>query len=240
MIRYFSDIQELLTDVCDKEERSVEKIATEIKDRLDQGGIIQLFGCGHSHLLAAEGYYRAGSLVPVQPIFIESLMLHGGAVESSNNEKNPDFINTFAHRLDFKPQDVVIIISNSGRNPVPIDVALLAKEAGAYTVSIQSLHYNEEEHPSKHKSGSRLEGVVDAKLNTHIPLGDSILSSNDSIFGPASSVIANVLLHGTFSRVIELMIEDGAIPPIFRSGNLEGNKEHNDKMIEQYSKRIQF
>ena len=223
-----------------EEQQTLEKIASEIKSRIEKGGIIQMFGCGHSHLLAEEGYYRAGSLIPVQPIFVESLMLHKGALRSSDYEKDPTFFQTFKDGLDIREHDVVIIISNSGRNPVPIDVAHFANKAGAYTVSIQSLYYNELDHPTRHESGSRLEGVVNDKLDTHVPVGDGLLTSGDLRFGPGSSIVANMLLHGTFSRVVEMMLAQGQEPPVFKSGNVDGNKAHNDKMIEQYGDRIQF
>lgn len=240
MNTYFKAVQGVLDEVFREEQQALENNAFEIKTRIEKGGIIQLFGCGHSHLLAEEGYYRAGSLIPVQPIFVESLMLHKGALRSSDFEKDPTFFQTFKDELDIREHDVVIIISNSGRNPVPIDMAHFARKAGAYTVSIQSLHYNELDHPSRHESGSRLEAVVDDKLNTHVPVGDGLLTEGGLRFGPGSSVAANALLHGTFSRVVEMMIAEGQEPPVFRSGNVDGNKDYNAKMIEKYGKRIQF
>ena len=240
MNAYFTAIDTLMQEVFHKEEQSIEKIAEEILNGLSRGGIIQLFGCGHSHLISEESFYRAGGLVPVQPIFVEPLMLHKGALQSSENEKDPEFIHTFENQLDIRPEDTVIVISTSGRNPVPIDVALRAKESGAYTVSIQSLYYNGEEHSSKHESGSRLEDVVDAILNTRVPVGDGLLTMEGMRYAPASSVIGNTLLHATFSRVIEMMVERDIEPPIFKSGNLNGSTEHNEQMISKYKNRIKF
>ncbi len=237
---YFSAIETLMKKVFHEEQQSVEKIAAEITQRLSRGGIIQLFGCGHSHLIAEESFFRAGGLVPVQPIFVESLMLHKGATQSSANEKDPEFIHTFAGQLDFRPEDTIIIISTSGRNSVPIDVAYKAKECGAYTVSIQSLQYNGAEQSSKHESGNRLEAVVDDILNTHVPVGDGLITTEGISYGPASSVIGNTLLHAAFSRVSEMMIESGIEPPVFKSGNLDGSTAHNERMIATYADRIKF
>ena len=240
MHAYFAAIETLMHKVSGEEQQAVEKIAGEIATRLARGGIIQLFGCGHSHLIAEESFFRAGGLVPVQPIFVESLMLHEGATNSSANEKDPAFIHTFADRLDFRPDDTIIVISTSGRNPVPIDVAMKARQCGAYTVSIQSLQYKASEQPSKHQTGDRLEDVVDDVLNTHVPLGDGLLTSGDLSYAPASSIMGNLLLHATFSRVIEQMIESGQEPPVFKSGNLDGSTAHNERMIATYANRITF
>ncbi|MFJ7936411.1 sugar isomerase domain-containing protein [Sporosarcina sp. NPDC096371] len=237
---YFTAIESLMKEVSHEEQVSIEKVAVEIAQRLSRGGIIQLFGCGHSHLIAEESYFRAGGLAPVQPIYIEPLMLHVGATKASANEKDPTFMQTFENQLDFRPDDTVIVISTSGRNPVPIDVADIARKHGAYTVSIQSLHYNASSQPSKHPSGKRLEDAVDAVLDTHVPLGDGLLQSGELAYAPASSIIGNMLLHATFSHVIELMIENGQEPPIFKSSNLDGSTAYNERMIATYANRIRF
>ncbi|WP_203246758.1 sugar isomerase domain-containing protein [Sporosarcina beigongshangi] len=237
---YFEAINTLMQEVSNEEQPTIEKVAVEIAKRLARGGIIQLFGCGHSHLIAEESYFRAGGLVPVQPIFIESLMLHKGATKASAHEKDATFIQTFEDQLDFRQDDTVIVISTSGRNPVPIDVANKARQSGAYTVSIQSLYYEAAVQPSRHPSGKRLEDVVDDQLNTHVPLGDGLLTSGELLYAPASSIMANLLLHAAFNRVMEIMIADGLEPPVFKSSNIDGSTAHNERMIERYSNRIHF
>lgn len=167
-------------------------------------------------------------------------MLHEGALLSSKNEKDQSFSKTFLSALDIRPSDGVIVISNSGRNPVPIDVAEYAKSQGAYTVSIQSLRYNEKDHPSRHSSGERLEKTVSAVLDTRVPPGDGIMRIDGIQCGPASSVLGNALLHTLFCEIIEHMSADGMEPPVFKSGNLEGNDSHNDALVARYSGRIQF
>ncbi len=240
MNSYFTAIESLMKEVFKNEELSIEVIAKEMKKRLERGGIIQLFGCGHSHLISAEPFYRAGGLVPVRPIFVESLMLHEGAFKSSANEKDPAFIHSFEEQLVIHPEDTVIIISTSGRNPVPIDVAEIAKTSGAYTVSIQSLNYSAANHASLHHSGNRLEDVVDDVLNTSVPVGDGLLKWQEVSFAPASGVMGNILLQATLSRVIEMMIESGTEPPIFKSGNIDGSEAHNKRLIAEYGERITF
>ncbi|MDW0109892.1 SIS domain-containing protein [Sporosarcina aquimarina] len=240
MNSYFSEIITLLSEIEQEAKEPIENAAAQVAERLGNGGIIQLFGSGHSQLIAQEGFYRAGSLAPVKPISIGSLMLHEGALLSSRNEKDPDFSETFISELDIRPEDVVIVISNSGRNPVPIDIAQYAVSQGAYTVSIQSLLYTEEEHPSRHGSGKRLEAMSSVVLDTKVPPGDGILHINEVQCGPASSITGNALLHSLFCEVVLCMTANGVEPPVFKSGNLEGNAEHNDALVAHYSDRIEF
>ena len=95
MNTYFQQVNRYLTMVAQQESNQLMHIAKQIVKRLTKGGIIQLFGSGHSMLLAQECYYRAGGLVPVKPIHIESLMLHQGARQSSQNEKKQAFLATY-------------------------------------------------------------------------------------------------------------------------------------------------
>ena len=237
---YFSEIIKLLESVHLDAKVSIPKVANAMAERLSKGGIIQLFGSGHSQLLAQEGFFRAGSLAPIKPISIGPLMLHEGARFSSNNEKDPEFSKTFLSALDIRPEDSVIVISTSGRNPVPIDVANYATSRGAYTVSIQSLLYTEGEHPSRHVSGKRLEAMVSDVLDTKVPPGDGIIHIDGIQSGPVSSVTGNALLHALFSEIVTRMSANGVEPPVFKSGNLEGNAAHNDALVAHYSDRIEF
>ncbi|WP_144510422.1 sugar isomerase domain-containing protein [Bacillus sp. FJAT-22090] len=238
MQSYFQNIQQLLNTVIEKEQAHIEKAASIIMEKLREGGIVQLFGCGHSHLLAQDAHYRAGGLVPVKPITIEPLMLHKGALTSSRNEKDPNFIKRYTASFEFKKNDVLIVISTSGRNAAPIDVALLAKEAGIVVLSLQSLEYSEQ--LSRHSSGKRLEEVVDFVLNTHIPVGDGLLSHQGMQYGPASTVVGSTILNTLFCSVIETLSGELDILPVFESANVSSDQSHNDEMIAIYKSRIEF
>lgn len=236
MNTYFQQVNRYLTMVAQQESNQLMHIAKQIVKRLTKGGIIQLFGSGHSMLLAQECYYRAGGLVPVKPIHIESLMLHQGARQSSQNEKKQAFLTTYKDQLQFDDQDVCIIISTSANNPVPIDMAIYAKEAGALTISLQSLEYQHQ--PSRHPSGKRLEQVVDEVLNTHVPLGDGVLTVDQLQYAPVSTVLGATLLNALFAQIIELMHAQGTSVPVFGSSNL--GETNNDALIDQYGQRIHF
>src|SRR5699024_4891750 len=149
---YFNKIEELLTTVENTETDTMKKVATVVSEAIQNDGIIHLFGCGHSHILTEEVYYRAGGLVPIHPILHEPLMLHEGATRSSSLERKNDYAKDFMEGQDIRKNDVMFVISTSGRNPVPVDVAKIAKEKGAYIVAITSIEYSQSQ-PSRHTSG---------------------------------------------------------------------------------------
>ncbi|MGM0829594.1 MAG: SIS domain-containing protein [Bacillota bacterium] len=236
---YFEKIQEKLHVVHTEEAEKMAKLAQKISSSIQQDGIIQLFGCGHSHILGEEVFYRAGGLVPINPILIEPLMLHEGAVRSSQLERAKGFAGEFMNAQDIQPHDVVIVLSTSGKNPVPIEVALHAKKCGAYVVSISSFDYVEKE-TSRHPSGKFLSEVVDLAIDNHSVVGDAVLTDpRVSVpFSPSSTVIGAAILNSVMAGAIENMVIDGFEPPIFISGNVDGADDHNEGLIEKYRKRI--
>ncbi|TDL31041.1 sugar isomerase domain-containing protein [Jeotgalibacillus sp. S-D1] len=241
MSDYLARIQELLQEAYSTEKMAIERIAAVMTDRLAKGGIVQLFGCGHSNLIAQEPFYRAGGLVPVMPINSEPIMLHNGAVQASVNEKDTDVSKEIVKNLTFGKYDTLIVISNSGRNPAPIEVARAASTSGIYTVGILSRNYTADSHPSRHHSGLRLEEVVDDSLNNHSPVGDGILTTNShQLYGSSSSILGIALLNAVLTQVIRLTEKQGIEPPVFKSGNDDDSQEHNEKLVQRYSDRIQF
>ncbi|WP_028777193.1 SIS domain-containing protein [Shimazuella kribbensis] len=236
---YLEHVHRLLDQVKREEETNIIDAATKIADCIDQGGIVHLFGCGHSHMLGEELFYRAGGLAPVRVIFHEPLMLHEGAVSSSQNERENDYAHTFMGKEDIRPHDVVIVISTSGKNPVPVDVAMISKEKGAYVIGLTSSQYQHE--LSRHHSGKLLCHVVDLVLDNHIPKGDAMMkhASSPVSFGSASTIVGAAILNSIFIEVTDLLIEKGYNPPpVFISGNINGADEHNEQIVKKYKDRI--
>ncbi|MBT2647667.1 SIS domain-containing protein [Bacillus sp. ISL-34] len=237
MNSYFEEVQALLTIVGEQEKQSIKESVEHIAKAVMSDGIIHLFGSGHSHILTEEVFYRAGGLAAIRPIFVEDLMLFKGASRSSQLERQNDLSEKFMHDEDIRPGDVCIVISSSGVNPVPIDVATIAKEKGAFVIGLTSPEYAKS-CPSRHKQKHYLHDVVDLVIDNHIAKGDTLLKSNNIPFGSGSTVVGAVLLNMIFTQVIQTIIESGETPPVFLSSNIEGADEHNQKIIAKYKTRI--
>ncbi|MGE1164656.1 SIS domain-containing protein [Peribacillus simplex] len=237
MNSYFEEVQALLKIVGEQEKQSIKESVEHISKAVVSDGVIHLFGSGHSHILTEEVFYRAGGLAAIHPIFVEDLMLLKGASRSSQLERQNDLSEKFMLDEDIRPGDVCIVISSSGVNPVPIDVAIIAKEKGAFVIGLTSPEYANS-CPSRHKKKLYLHDVVDLVIDNHISKGDTLLKSNNISFGSGSTVIGAVLLNMIFTQVIETIIESGVTPPVFLSSNIEGADEHNQKIIAKYKTRI--
>ena len=123
--RYFAQIHTLLDQVLETQADAISRAVTAVADALQQGGTLYTFGTGHYHMLAEEVFYRAGGLVKVYPILDTPLMLHESASRSTQLERLPGYA---ASLLDCgispKPGDICFLFSNSGRNAVPVEMAL--------------------------------------------------------------------------------------------------------------------
>ncbi|MGG4264217.1 SIS domain-containing protein [Peribacillus simplex] len=237
MNSYFEEVQALLSTVVEQEKHSIKESVEHISRAVMSEGVIHLFGSGHSHILTEEVFYRAGGLAAIHPIFVEDLMLFKGASRSSQLERQNDLSEKFMLDEDIRPGDVCIVISSSGVNPVPIDVAIIAKEKGTFVIGLTSPEYANS-CPSRHKKKLYLHDVVDLVIDNHISKGDTLMKSNNISFGSGSTVTGAVLLNMIFTQVIEAIIETGVTPPVFLSSNIEGADEHNQQLIAKYKTRI--
>ncbi|WP_431607021.1 SIS domain-containing protein [Paenibacillus thiaminolyticus] len=229
----------MLHRIEQQEANAISLAATKTAEAIMNGGIVHLFGCGHSHILTEEVFYRAGGLVPIRPIFVEKLMLHEGAVRSSELERQNGLAETFMEEQNIRPGEVMFVLSTSGRNPVPVDAALIAKAKGAFTIGITSLAYSQSQ-PSRHRSGKHLYDAVDLVIDNYAVKGDAILTHPDVPvpFTPTSTVTGAAILNAILAEAIARMAEQGYNPPVFLSGNIDGADEHNNALIERYRERI--
>lgn len=236
---YFKKIKELLSTVEQNEKETITKAAEAIAECIQRDGLIYVFGCGHSHILAEELFYRAGGLAPIHPIFVEDLMLHKGAVRSSVLEKKSGHAATFMGKIKITPKDLLIVVSTSGINPVPIDVAAIARQNGAFVIGITSTGYAKLQ-PSRHNSGKYLADVADLVIDNHIEVGDALmqLRSVEVRFGPGSTVIGAAIVNGVMVEAVKIMAENQLEVPIFKSGNTDGAIDHNRRLIDKYKDRI--
>ncbi|MGA9289578.1 MAG: SIS domain-containing protein [Anaerobacillus sp.] len=236
---YFTKIRTALQVIEEQEEASIKRAASAVSTSIEQGKIVHVFGCGHSHMMAEEVFYRAGGLVPIRPILIEDLMLHRGGTRSSALERTNDLAEGFMANQDIQKGDVVIVVSTSGRNPVPVDVALLSKERGAYVIGLTSRTASIGQ-PSRQKEGLYLYEAVDLVIDNHVEPGDAVMQDPENLisFGSTSTVIGMGIMNAITVEAIHQLIERGIDPPVLKSGNVDGSDESNRVLIEKYKSRI--
>lgn len=236
---YFATVEDKLEMVLHEEFDNISDASEIIAEAVQNDGILYVFGCGHSHIFGEELFFRAGGLAAIYPIFHEPLMLHEGPVRSSQLERKNNYVSIFINEYGITDKDVVLVVSTSGINPVPVDVAKYAKGQGAKVVTITSKEYSNSQE-SRHKENLKLLEVGDIVIDNKVPRGDAALKHKDLsvAFGPLSSVIGITIIQSIIANATKVMLENGFEPPVFLSGNIEDSDDHNNRLVEQYSKRI--
>jgi uncharacterized phosphosugar-binding protein len=241
MLPYFDAIRALLTEVEARSAPTIAICADLIARSLADGGVLHAVGTGHSHMLAEELFYRAGGLMPVNAILDPRLMLHDGALSSTLAERLPGYAEAVLARYTLLPGEVLIVASNSGRNAVPVEMALAAHERGLKVIALTSLAHSESQ-PSRHPSGKRLFEVADHVLDNGGVVGDAALTlpGMAGSLCPTSTVIGVALLQALVYSTAERLLALGVAPPILLSANV-GQAEadaHNQPLIDRYRHRL--
>lgn len=234
---YFQEIYAIEQEIVGNESELIEKVANEMALTLKNKKTLFLFGCGHSHILVEEAFYRAGGLVQVTPIFDTALMLHDGAAKSSCLEKMEDYGKWIFDRQNIKMGDMLFIFSNSGINGCPVEMALRAKEAGAIVVGITSQNYLGKE-KSRHSSGKHLSEIADYIIDTHVPYGDALVQTENNKIAPGSTISGALIWNMLIAQLYDECEKAEIQQEYFVSGNIQGGTEINKKYIEKYKAKI--
>lgn len=233
MSDYIPDVQRLLNEVVSTNTDALARVASIIAESLNGDGVLHVFGSGHSSLLAQELFYRAGGLAPVNAMLDVNLTVFGTS-RPTWVERIEGYADSIFASYDTRPGEVLLVISNSGINPVPIDMAIGAKQRGMIPVAIGSAKvYADVE--SRHSTGQSLFDVSDYVLDTCVPYGDAIADIHGVHTGAVSTVLGSALLNLLAIKIVEII---GESAPVFVSQNIPGGDEANKALIERYRGRI--
>ena len=234
---YFDNLSALLARTQKTQADAMERAAQKIAESLKAGGMIYTFGTGHGHLLALEIFYRAGGMARICPILDEKLMLHISAAGSTLEERKEEWLPILLERYPIKAGDVLISISNSGRNAVPVEMALEMKQRKVRTICITNLAQSSQS-TSRHPSGLRLFELCDIVIDNCGAVGDAAMDIGTYRCGPTSTVIGAAVLQAIVCGVVAQLQSRGVAPEVFCSSNVDGGDALNHRLITQYRREI--
>jgi uncharacterized phosphosugar-binding protein len=237
--QYLDALTALITRIRTEQASQIRDAARLVADTLAADGLVHTFGTGHSHLLAEEAFFRAGGLVAVNPIRDRRLMMLEGALASTRAEREHGLARSLLERHTVRSCDVAIIVSNSGRNAVPIEMALEMRARQAKVVAITSLAQSRLAIP-RHASGQRLFELADVILDNGIPEGDALIGvpGIEWPIGPGSTVSGAALINAVLVEAAALAAARGLRVAVLRSANLEESDDELERSIEPYRDRI--
>ncbi|NGO10938.1 SIS domain-containing protein [Streptomyces sp. HC44] len=239
--QFFDAAIGLLGRVRDEEAEAVAAAGTLIADTVAAEGRLFAFGAGHSSLAAQDIVYRAGGLA------LMNLLAVPGAV---GVDVMPATLGSALERVDglatavldsspARAGDALVIISLSGRNALPVEMALHARALGLKVIGVTSVAYASETE-SRHSSGTYLKDHCDVVLDSKIAIGDAELTLDTvpAPFAPASTVVTSALLQAVMATAAGTLADRGIEPPLLRSGNVDGGHAWNGRVFEEYADRI--
>ncbi len=232
---YCNSIVEILNKIKTTQFKKIETAAEMVAKTIVNDGIIYIFGCGHSHLIGLDCFYRAGGLVNVSAMLDTDLMLHNGAAKSSKMEKMSGIAESVFERYCLNEKDTLIVVSTSGKNAVPCEMAKVASKNGIKNIAVVSSAYFDDKTETP-----KLYEISDIYIDNCVPHGDAVMdiTNTDVKMGSVSTAASSFILNSILIEGAELAAKNGIEPPIYKSGNIEGGAEYNKALIKEYMPRI--
>ncbi|WP_411079862.1 SIS domain-containing protein [Streptomyces sp. cmx-18-6] len=239
--QFFDAAIGLLQQVRDEEAANITAAGTVIADTVEAGGRLFAYGAGHSSLAAQDVVYRAGGLALMNLLTVPGTM--GVDVMPATLGSALERVDGLASAvLDSSPAasgDALVIISLSGRNALPVEMAQNARALGLKVIGVTSVAYAENTR-SRHVSGGFLRDHCDVVLDSKIAIGDAELTHPgiEAPFAPASTVVTSAIMQATLAAAAEQLVARGIEPPLLRSANVDGGHDWNGRVMTEYRDRI--
>ncbi|NLZ54473.1 MAG: SIS domain-containing protein [Thermoanaerobacteraceae bacterium] len=233
--KYLDFVISIMEEIKKTQRDNIIKAAELVADSVMKGGRLYVFGSGHSHMIAEEIYIRAGGAAFVKAILEPSMMLHEMPNKSTYLERLEGYAEVLLRLHKVDKNDTVMVISNSGRNAVPVEMALEAKNLGANVIALTSLKHSTSV-TSRHKSGKKLYEVADVTIDNCGEIGDAVfhIDGLKTPTGPTSDSTGTAIAQALIATTLDILVKRGYEPPVFISSNVDGGDEINDRLFEKY------
>lgn len=226
---------EHLNQMVQDSEAQIKEAALWIADRLEWDRLIHTFGTGHSNMIALELFVRAGGLANINAMLDSLGMTAEGARRSADIERVEGLAKIIWNQHRIEKGDMMIIISNSGRNAMPIEMAMIAKEASIPVLAITSMEQTQK-YPSRHSSGLKLYEIADLVIDNKVPSGDGLLQIDGTLTGAISSLAGIFAVNLIASEGMKIAAKRGIKLPVYYSQNIDGYS--NEGLYQKYEGRI--
>ncbi|MFJ7149513.1 SIS domain-containing protein [Streptomyces sp. NPDC100445] len=238
---FFDAAAGLLRRVRDEEAGAITAAGALLADTVAAGGRLFAFGAGHSSLAAQDVVYRAGGLALMNLLAVPGVVGVDviPATLGSALERVDGLAGAVLATSPVRAGDALLIISLSGRNALPVEMALGARARGVKVIGVTSVAYATDT-TSRHASGTFLKDHCDIVLDSKIAVGDAELTLDTipAAFAPASTVVTTALVQAVMATAAAALAERGLEPPLLRSGNVDGGHDWNTRVMDEYGDRI--
>ena len=241
---YYKEVVGIIDEIRSTEREHIVQAARLVADQVKQDRLVYVFGPGgHSNLAAMEAFFRAGGLMHISAILNQETMLSSGALKSMQVERLPGYGKIVIEDYGIGKGDLLIVVNAYGINSATIDAALTAREHGAKVIGVSSHEHANNcplDHPARHPSKKNLHEIVDVSVDCKVKLGDatSQLPGFEQKIGARSTHANAYVMNSIMVEAINMLVNEGIDPPVWRSGNCPGGDEWNNQFLDRFRDRV--
>ena len=227
---------------------AIEQASTWCADAIDAGGLVHLFGTGHSRIPVEEMFPRYGSYPGFNPMVELSMTFHTQVVGNNGQrqamfiERVPGLAEVILSNFAFGPRDVMIVFSASGLSAVPVEMARGARRRGLRVIAVTSVEQSMADQPDP-VVGSRLLDEADLVIDLCTPHADALVPIDglDVPVGPGSTIAAVAIVNSIKVRTAQLLVQRGQMPPVITRASVVGadrSRELFDEAYREHARRL--
>lgn len=244
MDQHYDEIFKIINEIRATERENILKAARAVADHIKQDKLVYVFGPGgHSNLAAMEIFFRAGGLMHINAIINQETMLSAGALKSMQVERLPGYGKIIIEDYGIGEGDLLWIVNAYGVNSATIDAAMTAKSRGARVIGVSSVEHATTcpiDHPARHPSKQNLHDIVDIAIDCKIKMGDATLEipGFQQKIGALSTYANAYVMNAVVIEAINMLVNEGVNPPVWRSGNCPGGDDWNNQFIDRFRNSV--
>jgi len=243
--KYREQVTKVLERIWTTQTASIEKAATLMAESISAGGLVHLFGSGHSVLPVQDVFPRYGSFPVFRPLMDarlqwQNVLGSGGAKGLLWLERREGYGKVLFENEPIRSGDVMVVFSHGGMNAVGIEVALEARERGLAVIAITSMD-NQKRSKSTHSSGKKLSDVADVVIDNCVPAEDALVAIEGwkAPVAAGSTVAFVSIANAIVAEVAAQIGKRGMMPPVFVSPNVPGiPSDNNPQVFAAYEKAL--
>jgi uncharacterized phosphosugar-binding protein len=230
-----------IADTVEAQQQNIAKAASWFAKSILAGRMVHVFGSGHSRIMVEEMWPRYGSFPGFNPIVELSLTYHNNVV-GANGQRQAMFLENvsgLAERIlrnfNIDKKDTALVVSSSGCNIVPIEMAELFQQKGIKVVALVTKAHSEKS-KSKRSDGKKLTDFANLVLDSGAPVGDSMITIENlqSPVSPGSTVGGIMIINSIKAEVARLLTDAGQPPKVLTASVIAGDEKAKELFESAY------
>lgn len=230
-----------IIDKIKEQEKDILKAAEWFTASILKGRMVHVFGSGHSRIMVEEMWPRYGSFPGFNPIVELSLTYHNNVVGPNGQrqamflENVPGLAERILRNFGLSEDDCALVVSSSGCNVVPIEMAELFQKKKIKVVALVTREHAEASR-SKRADGKKLTDFADLILDSGAPRGDSMvhIEGLDTPVSPGSTVGGIMIINTIKAELANLLTKAGKPPKVLTASNLVGDQKARELFESAY------